>query len=328
MNFRIALVFTLMFTALAAAEEPQKGPDSAWAGCWRNDDEGPSMIRIDPDRVLFSISGNIMAGKILAVRPEGLRIRFQGVPAMLELRREGEDLVVLLRMPEAQDPGEPKKCRKLAETPAELDLKPLALGPSDPPAPERAGEIRKEMEARSKKDQEVRAWLFRDPQAYMKDPSIIARMQEVDRDNTSYLKKTLTEVGWLDAERFGKQTASAAFLIVQHSGDLPLMMAALPCIEKDLKAKRIDAQEYALLYDRCRMMLGEKQRYGSQMMPGKGGRLRVLPLEDRSKVEEFRKEIGLMPLSDYLKMAGMGKEPEFMEEEEEGKKAEKDEGKS
>lgn len=32
----------------------------------------------------------------------------------------------------------------------------------------------------------------------------------------------------------------------------------------------------------------------------------VLPLEDASKVEQFRKEIGLPPLAEYLKLASEG----------------------
>jgi hypothetical protein len=91
------------------------------------------------------------------------------------------------------------------------------------------------------------------------------------------------------------------------------MLAALAPIEQDVKAKRLkDAQPYALLFDRTRLLLGEKQRYGTQIGADSKGGMVVLPLEDRQKVEEFRKEIGLFPLSKYL--AAFGKDVKFLEE--------------
>ncbi len=127
-------------------------------------------------------------------------------------------------------------------------------------------------------------------------------MATVDADNTKYLIELVREVGWIDVERFGAPAAGNAFLIVQHSGNLPLMLAALPPIEKDVKAKRLDAQQYALLFDRVRVMLGERQRYGTQLGSNPQGELVVIPLESRERVDELRKELGLFPLGDYFKL--------------------------
>ncbi len=80
------------------------------------------------------------------------------------------------------------------------------------------------------------------------------------------------------------------------------MLAALPAIESDVKAKRLDAQPYALLFDRLKVTLGEKQRYGTQLGSDEKGNLVMMPLEDRSRMEELRKEIGLFPFADYLKL--------------------------
>jgi len=105
---------------------------------------------------------------------------------------------------------------------------------------------------------------------------------------------------------------------VQHSGHIPLMLAALPPIEKDVKAKRLNAQPYALLYDRLQINLGEKQRYGSQLGSNESGELVLMPLEDPARVEELRKEIGIFSLSKYLKFfekQNGGKAVKMMEEE-------------
>jgi hypothetical protein len=65
-------------------------------------------------------------------------------------------------------------------------------------------------------------------------------------------------------------------------------------------------------------MMGEKQRYGSQLTTNEKGECVIYPLENRNKVDQFRKEIGLFPLSTYLdfykQQAGV-KEIKFLEEE-------------
>jgi YVTN family beta-propeller protein len=142
-------------------------------------------------------------------------------------------------------------------------------------------------------------------QAVRKDPSRHGEMGKVDADNTAWLRKTVTVHGWIDAGRFGRKAANAAFLLVQHSGDLALMKAALPLIEMDVRAGSLDGQSYALLYDRLQLMQGGKQRYGTQIVKDeeKGGWV-VLRLEDPDRVDERRKSIGLGPLKDYLKLFG------------------------
>jgi len=142
-------------------------------------------------------------------------------------------------------------------------------------------------------------------------------MGAVDADNTAWLVKEVRELGWIDAQRFGRSASNTAFLIVQHSGDLPLMLAALPEIEKDLKSGVGDPQDFALLYDRLQLRLGNKQRYGTQIGMNEKGEPIVLPLEDHAHVEKLRKDLGLFPLTQYLAIMKQqtGKEVTFGEEE-------------
>jgi len=79
------------------------------------------------------------------------------------------------------------------------------------------------------------------------------------------------------------------------------MLAALPEIEKDMKAGKMnDGQTYALLYDRTKIFSGQKQRYGTQISTADDGTPIVDPLEDRKNVDQLRKEIGMPPLAEYL----------------------------
>ncbi len=166
----------------------------------------------------------------------------------------------------------------------------FAFGTAAPVSTQDVAKIRSELRDREDSDQKARTGG--------------GNMDKVDRDNTEWLKSLTRKVGWIDATRFGSEAAMAAFLIVQHSDDDALMAAALPDIEKDVKAKRLpDGQAYALLYDRIQVYKGEKQRYGSQIGV-LNGELVVLPLEDRKKVDAWREELGMPPLSEYLKMFG------------------------
>src|SRR5262249_16601741 len=144
--------------------------------------------------------------------------------------------------------------RPLNNLPPELELRPLELREAAAMQPEKLKEVQRELAKRLVVDQLVRT-----------DPARLSDMPKVDADNTAYLLKLVREVGWIDAGRFGKEAWNAAFLITQHSGHLPLMLAVLPEIEKDYKAKRIEAQHYALIYDRVQLLTGGKQRYGTQL---------------------------------------------------------------
>jgi hypothetical protein len=125
-------------------------------------------------------------------------------------------------------------------------------------------------------------------------------------ENREYLKALIQELGWIDLHRFGDEGSGNAIILAQHSGDLPLMVAILPFVEKECKGAGESSVMYAILYDRLQLNLGRKQRFGTQVGMDSEGHPMVLPLEDASKVEQFRKEIGLPPLAEYLKLASEG----------------------
>jgi hypothetical protein len=126
------------------------------------------------------------------------------------------------------------------------------------------------------------------------DQALILRQQ-----NLRFLTALVQEVGWLDTARFGEKTSVYATILLKHTGDLPLSLAALPFIERDLKLTG-DGQSYAVLYDGVQLELGRKQRYGTQIAVDAQGNPYVLPLEDPAKVDEYLKEMGVPPLSQYL----------------------------
>jgi hypothetical protein len=180
----------------------------------------------------------------------------------------------------------------------ETTIKPMTLGSPKPLPKKIVQKIKVELMKRFEVDQKVRKGI--DPTKI--DQSQMDLMQKTDTENTLYLKNLVATHGWTDVNRFGANTSNAAFFIVQHSGDVALMQAVLPEIEKDVKAKHLDAQAYAFLYDRTQIMVGKKQRFGTQIGVTEDGNLLVLALEDTARVEIFRKEIGLFPLSQYFEI--------------------------
>jgi hypothetical protein len=171
---------------------------------------------------------------------------------------------------------------------------------------DRVESIRRELNQRHDEDQ-----------AFLKanlDAGSDARDYEpLRRENNRYLRALLDEVGWIDAETLGVRTTYYAFMLIQHSSDLGLMLAALPYVERDLRDAGY-SESYALLFDRLQVMQGKPQRYGTQMARLPNGEAIVLPVEDLESVDERRRSIGLPPLEEYLGVAAKylfdGKRPQ------------------
>lgn len=278
----LTLISLSLSLLLPASDEKESGE---LLGCWRCVEKHLDwLLNFEPERRIQHLKGRLEVVPVARYDKDRVVLIPYGRPDVWMFSvKEG-----ILTLKGATFTA---RFERLDKVPPELELKPMPLGVMKALPEDVVKEIRQELMKRLKTDQEVRKKETADPEA----------MAEIDRDNTAWLKKTVAKHGWIGEARFGTSAANAAFLIVQHSMDLPLMMAALPWIEKDVRAKKIGPQPYALLFDRLQIQLGFKQRYGTQIGQNEQGRPIVLPLEDRSRVDEFRKEIGLFPLSEYLK---------------------------
>jgi hypothetical protein len=249
-------------------------------GCW-SDDTGDSFMRFSADGACVILEQGQRTAARATIAGDAIDLSVQGQHVVVGWKLAGERLILSTQ-------GKETAYHRIPAAPEAMDPKPLALGTTAIPAGSVAA-LQAEFRRRQIEDQAVRT-----------DPAKQARMAEVDRDNTAWLKGLVEDIGWIDCDRFGVEAANTAFLLVQHSGDLPLMLAALPRIEADVKAKKLDGQPYALLYDRLQLHLGGRQRYGSQIGGAGEGEMVVLPLEDRAHVDDRRRELGMGPLSEYL----------------------------
>ncbi|PXW18032.1 hypothetical protein C8D70_101358 [Chryseobacterium sp. CBTAP 102] len=122
-----------------------------------------------------------------------------------------------------------------------------------------------------------------------------------DSINLLKVKKILDEKGWVGKDKVGAQANSALFLVIQHS-DLETQKKYLPMMKEAVTKGNASSDSLALLIDRIEIREGRKQIYGSQIGTNPHNKaLYVLPLIDPDNVDKRRKEVGLGPISDYVK---------------------------
>lgn len=283
-----------------AARGDETRPDELFAGAWRDVADDGHWLLLEAGRLRELEHGRAVFARAdydvdHLVRSDWGRL------TRVELTVEGEPPLLVVTTP-----ARTVKLRRAdaKELPAELDPKPLALGTAAPLAAEPVAALQRELAERRVRDQAVRTGFSGSP-----TPAQIEEMGRVDEENTAWLAERIAAIGWIDVTRFGADAAGAAFLIVQHSGDLPLMMAALPAIERDVREHGLDGQNYALLWDRLQVNLGRKQRYGSQLGIDANGRHVVVAIEERDGVDARRKELRMTPLKQYLDLFRNGTPP-------------------
>jgi uncharacterized protein DUF6624 len=164
-------------------------------------------------------------------------------------------------------------------------------------------DLREELLARVKQDQAIRQeWISKGvetPQA-----ALIARMESIGADNTARMKEIIKRYGWPGPELVGEDGTDAAFLLVQHA-DHEFQKQVLPLVRAAYQAHKLSGQNYALLLDRVLIGEGKPQVYGTQAKPfdkWKGHEPALEPIEDEANVDKRRAEVGMSPLSEYLKM--------------------------
>lgn len=134
----------------------------------------------------------------------------------------------------------------------------------------------------------------------------LPRFREVDAQNTLEMKKILKIYDWIKISDFGPEADGNAWLLVQHADEDPLFQKeVLEKLGKLYKQGETQPANYAYLYDRVAVSSKNDsskklQRYGTQGMCIGPGKWVPHPMEDPSRIDQRRKEVGLGTLQEYI----------------------------
>jgi hypothetical protein len=155
-------------------------------------------------------------------------------------------------------------------------------------------------------DQMYRTSIFKDEKKYtpktfdtLTNEEIEKRRNNMDKINLQALLGLINKYGYPKISDVGKKSAQAAYLIIDHA-DLKTMKAYLPKLEEACKEKEAIGDWYATMYDRILIYEGKPQRYGTQyvLSPIEPETYVLGALENPGKVNEYRQQMGMNPLSE------------------------------
>lgn len=122
----------------------------------------------------------------------------------------------------------------------------------------------------------------------------------IQEKNQKELELLVTAKGWPKTEDVGSEAAMSAYLVAIHTND-GSQKKYLPMIKQRCEENELPWQRYANIYDRCLYNENKPQKYGTHTRFNDQTKSEELyPLEDEAKVDEWRKELGLEPLAEYL----------------------------
>jgi hypothetical protein len=191
--------------------------------------------------------------------------------------------------------------------------------------------LREELLAMEKEDQKVRNDVLKEwgdkgisplDGKSMTDPALRKvveagnrKMAQVDNKNRARLAEMVKNHGWPGKALVGKDGAQAAWLLLQHAANNRLFQKRCLELMKAAPQGEVEPQHIAYLTDRVLVGEKKKQMYGTQLQ-GENGVFKPQPIEDEANVDKRRAEVGLPPLTEYLKTAqeqyetAAGKKPE------------------
>lgn len=125
-------------------------------------------------------------------------------------------------------------------------------------------------------------------------------MERIDAENMGIINSLLR--GGLP-QHLSSDSYKTIWIVIDHA-PLEKQERYLPLIEQMAQKGLIDADNYALLYDRIAMKQNRPQRYGSQAVQfgtPDNMSLYICPVQDAYALDSLRATVGLSPLADYLK---------------------------
>lgn len=133
-------------------------------------------------------------------------------------------------------------------------------------------------------------------------------IQKFDGVSTDIIKALVEKYGLPTPENVGVEAARYFIVLLIHTVDMKyaIKLSNTPEFKKATYSKTV----LAILRDRILLFQGKKQCFGMVVKAKKdeSGRFvaKPLPIRDEKNVDKRRKEFGLSPLVDYIKMSEEG----------------------
>ena len=130
------------------------------------------------------------------------------------------------------------------------------------------------------------------------------RVRETDSLNYLIIKPLFDKYGYLGNDKAGVQSSHFFWLLVQHADFHPdFQESVLIKMKVEVDKENAPIKDYAYLYDRVKVNSGQLQLYGTQMtLDSLTMSYKPKPVFDPDRLNERRKQAGLSPIEDYIKI--------------------------
>lgn len=133
---------------------------------------------------------------------------------------------------------------------------------------------------------------------------IEAKIRETDSLNYFELRSIIETYGFPGFDLVGEDYSNSFWNLIQHQdNNLEFQIEVLEKMKVECEKDNASRLYYAYLIDRVKVNSGENQIYGTQMqLNADSTSYEPKPVVDLENLETRRKEVGLIPISEYISM--------------------------
>ncbi|MBO9593459.1 MAG: hypothetical protein J7599_11175 [Niabella sp.] len=132
--------------------------------------------------------------------------------------------------------------------------------------------------------------------------AVFKKIRRADSINLLAVRNILDHKGWPDPKEAGIEGSVTIWAVLQHA-DLKTQEKYLGMVIQAVADHKLEPKYLGYLEDRIATGKGLKQKYGTQQFLISKDKTVLAPLLDPDKVDIWRKEIGMVPLCDHLKVS-------------------------
>lgn len=233
-------------------------------------DQDGDVTNVGPDQESLPVRGAKLKGARLELIIDGDRF---------SMKKEDRDRASLVL------PGmRPWYIERVADSTGVI----LATKLTEPQYPEEIRELRGQLNAMVKEEQDARLAFDQ------------ARAEAADTKNRPEVLRIFDRHGWVTYSLAGKDAAHNFWLLVQHQTP-EIQRRLLPALEKAAKSGNASMSDYAYLYDRVQIGMGRLPLWGTQTKC-ENGKPVLAPVADPAGLDLRRQELFMQPIREYLRM--------------------------